>query len=168
MIVPLRRLFSEKTDNVFIQLLRYGVVGGFAFAVDLGTLVALTELAGCHYLVSATVGFALGVATNYLLSIFWVFHERTVRNRTTEFVVFLILGVLGLGINHLTLFVLTGLVGIHYTASKVVATGLTFVWNFVSRKLLLFTRARVAPQAEPGVLADETEATDKTTETVTV
>jgi putative flippase GtrA len=142
MFLLLAKLLRDNTDSVAIQLFRYAVVGGLAFAADLGALIALTEMAGWHYLVSATAGFGIGVATNYALSVLWVFNERMVRNRTAEFLMFLVLGVFGLGLNELTLYLLTGLAGVHYAVSKVVATGLTFTWNFVSRKLLLFTAAR--------------------------
>jgi putative flippase GtrA len=130
-------------------LFRYALVGGAAFAADIATLVGLTELAGWHYLTAAAVGFGVGVATNYALSVLWVFNERMVRNRLAEFVVFLGLGVFGLGVNELTLYLLTGLASVHYAASKVVATGLTFVWNFASRKLLLFTRPVPTPDPVP-------------------
>ena len=143
------QLIRGKTDSLWIQLLRSAVVGGVAFAVDLGALIGLTELAGWHYLMSALVGFGLGVVTNYALSVRWVFHERIVRNRAAEFVAFLVLGVVGLGINELTLYVLTGLVGVHYALSKFVATGLTFAWNFGSRKVLLFTRGGPGEAAVP-------------------
>jgi putative flippase GtrA len=138
----LAKLFRDKTGNVLIQLLRYAVVGGVAFAVDIGALIALTEMAGWHYLASAAAGFGLGVATNYVLSVLWVFNERMVHNKTAEFLMFLVLGVFGLGLNELTLYLLTGLAGAHYAVSKVVATALTFAWNFASRKILLFTAAR--------------------------
>src|SRR5438067_2358033 len=114
----LSRLFLNNTDSLLIQLFRYAVVGGLAFVVDLGALITLTELAGWHYLVSAAAGFGLGVATNYALSVLWVFNERIVRNRLAEFLLFLVLGVFGLGLNELTLYVLTGLAGAHYVLSK--------------------------------------------------
>jgi putative flippase GtrA len=133
------RLFRGKTNSTAVQLVRYLFVGGVAFLVDLGVLVGLTEGAGLHYLVSAAVGFAAGVATNYTLSIVWVFRDRVIQNRLAEFLLFVFLGVVGLGINELTLYLLTGLAGLHYAASKVVATGITLAWNFASRKLLLFT-----------------------------
>jgi putative flippase GtrA len=141
-------LFSDRTDSVLILLFRYAIVGGLAFAADLGSLIALTELAGWHYLASTAAGSVVGLVVNYSLSVLWVFNERTVGNRSAEFLVFTVLGVIGLGVNELVLFLLTGLAGVHYVASKVVATGLTFAWNFVSRKVLLFTTTLARPARE--------------------
>lgn len=130
---------NEDSRTLGTQLFRYAVVGGVAFVADLGVLVALTELAGLHYLASAVVGFGAGVVVNYLLSVVWVFQQHTMRSRWAEFAVFLVLGIAGLGLNELSLFVLSGVLGVHYALAKVGATGVTFVWNFASRKLLLFT-----------------------------
>ena len=146
---PLARLFLGPARSVPVQLFRYAAVGGVAFAADLGALVALTEAAGWHYLAAAAAGFGLGLATNYGLSVSWVFPTRSVRNRAGEFLIFAVLGVFGLGINELTLYLLTGCAGLHYAASKVVATVATFAWNFASRKVLLFLPARgEAPATE--------------------
>jgi len=68
MIPLLERLLLRPTDSTLVQLLRYTFVGGLAFIVDLGSLFALTEFAGLHYLVSASLSFLLGLATNYTLS----------------------------------------------------------------------------------------------------
>lgn len=156
MLSRLARLLGGKSESLLAQILRYTLVGGVAYAVDVGTLVGLTELAGLHYLASAAVGFGLGLVTNYVLSVAWVFPERVVSNRLAEFAVFAGLGVVGLGMNELTLYLLTGLAGVHYLASKVVATALTYAWNFVSRKLLLFTAAR--PEPAPALAAVTVES----------
>src|SRR5437764_14367622 len=96
---PFARLLRGKTDSLVGQLIRYTAVGGVAYAVDVGALVGLTELAGWHYLLSAAAGFALGLITNYVLSVAWVFPERAVSNKLAEFLVFAVLGGLGLGLN---------------------------------------------------------------------
>jgi putative flippase GtrA len=135
----LQPLVKGETDNTLIQLFRYTLVGGLAFVIDIGTLFILTEFAGIHYLVSAAFAFGVGLATNYCLSVLWVFDRRAVRNRYVEFVIFALLGVMGLGLNELAMFTLTELAGLHYLASKVFSTGLTYIWNFGSRKVLLFS-----------------------------
>ncbi len=138
----LRRIFFDPTDNTLIQLFRYTFVGGFAFVVDFGSLFALTEYAGLHYLVSATIAFGLGLTTNYLISVVWVFSERRFDSRWLEFALFGGIGVIGLGINDLCMWSVTEFVGLHYMGSKIVATGIVYFWNFFARKYLLFGRRR--------------------------
>jgi putative flippase GtrA len=134
----LEKIFKDETDNVLIQLFRYGFVGGAAFVVDYGVLILLTEVFGMHYLLSATISFILGLITNYLLSISWVFNNRTVGNRWAEFVVFAVIGVIGLGLNALIMYVCTDKLGVHYMLSKIISTVIVFFWNFFARKFLLF------------------------------
>jgi putative flippase GtrA len=135
-------LFTGTTDNVVVQFCRYTLVGGVALVVDFGALWLLKELAGWHYLWAAALAFILGVVTNYAISVTWVFGRRAVEDRRLEFVIFALLGVLGLGINELLMLTLTQIGGLHYLVSKGVSTGVTFVWNFGSRKALLFSLAR--------------------------
>ena len=134
----LDKLFKAPTESTFIQLFRYGFVGGLAFLVDYGTLVLLTESAGLHYLLAATISFILGLITNYLLSITWVFNQHKLNNRWVEFLLFAFIGVVGLGLNDAIMFLCTERCGIHYTLSKIIATAIVFFWNFLARKLILF------------------------------
>ena len=134
----LDKLFKVPTESTFIQLFRYGFVGGLAFLVDYGTMVLLTEFAGMHYLLAATISFILGLITNYLLSITWVFNQHKLNNRWVEFLLFAFIGVVGLGLNDAIMFLCTERCGIHYTLSKIIATAIVFFWNFLARKLILF------------------------------
>ena len=136
------RLLATKTDSTLIQLLRYAVVGGLAFAVDFGSLYVLTEWLHLYYLHSAGVAFLLGLSTNYVLSVVWAFQTRTFQNPYVVNMGFLPFSVvLGLGLNQGLMYGLTEKAGSHYLFSKVVATGLVFMWNFGSRKLILFHNA---------------------------
>jgi len=110
-----------------------------AFVIDFGSLFCLTEFFHVHYLASAALAFTLGVVTNYSISVAWVFDKRAVRNSWVELFIFALLGVMGLGLNQLLMYVLTDLAGLYYLLSKIISTGVTYVWNFVSRKVILFT-----------------------------
>lgn len=132
------KLFKDKTDSTLIQLFRYGFVGGFAFIVDYGTLYVLTEFFGVHYLLSATIAFLFGLVVNYLLSIAWVFDSHKSESRWTEFMVFAIIGIVGLGLNALIMYLFTDVICIHYLVSKLVSTVMVFFWNFFARKIILF------------------------------
>ncbi len=134
------KLLRDRTDSTFVQLFRYLLVGGVAFVFDFGPLAALTELAGLHYLLSATFAFLVGLMVNYCLSIWWVFSQRKLRSKTAEFVVFALVGVVGLGLNDLCIWTLTEYLHLHYLVSKVVSTGLVLFWNFFARRFLLFTK----------------------------
>ena len=126
------------TKVLFAEFQRYLIVGGIAFVLDFTTLFLLTSIFHIHYLYSAAIGFVLGLTCNYVLSIGWVFSSRNVRNRYVEYGVFALIGVIGLGLNELAIWLLTAGSGFHYTLSKIGATVIVFFWNFSCRKFLLF------------------------------
>ncbi len=137
----INRLFVDPTNNIFIQLLRYGFVGGVAFLADYGALYLLTDAIGLHHLLSAAIAFIIGLTVNYLLSVSWVFRgNRKSNNALKEFIVFAIIGVIGLGLNELIIWAGTDLIGLHYMLSKLISTAIVFFWNFFARRMTLFTK----------------------------
>ena len=134
-------LFVNTTDNVFVQLFRYLFVGGTAFLVDYGLLYVLTEYCGMHYLLSATLAFIAGLVVNYLISTKWVFRTgAALTNKAAEFTVFALIGVVGLLLNNVLLYVFTDICLINYMISKLIATAVVTGWNFGARKFILFNK----------------------------
>lgn len=138
MTTILNKLFVQPTDNSMLQLIRYCFVGGFAFMVDAGGLYVLTEYAGMYYLLSATISFIAGLVVNYLLSTSWIFRKSKLANRWTEFVIYSAIGVVGLGMNALFLYVFTDWLHIYYMMSKIITAAMVMLWNFFARKIILF------------------------------
>ena len=129
----------KKNHKTHIQLLRYAMVGGCAYAIDFGALYILTDYFRMHYLLSAAIAFTAGLITNYILSILWVFSKRSVDNKQTEFLLFALIGVAGLGFNEGAMWLLTDMVHFHYLISKLFSTVFVFFWNFYARKKILFS-----------------------------
>lgn len=138
----LNRLFAGETSDTLTQLFRYAFVGGAAFIVDYGSLWLLTEVCGLHYLLSAAIAFILGLVCNYLLSTVWVFSRHSFDSRWAEFAVFALIGVVGLGMNELIMWVGTDVLQLHYMLSKIISTAIVFFWNFFARKFILFNKSR--------------------------
>jgi putative flippase GtrA len=113
-------------------------VGGLAFVIDFGSLYLLTEFAGLHYLISAAVAFLFGLLTNYCLSRLWVFDRRTMESVTAEFLVFAVIGIVGLGLNEAIIWFVAEKIHFHYMVAKAISAGIVLLWNFGARKSLLF------------------------------
>lgn len=120
------------------EFVRYFIVSLVALAADFGTLVGLTELFGIPYLVSNVAGFILGAVVVYIGGIVWVFANRRLSDARAEFIIFVMIGVGGLGVNEGVLWLFTSGIGFHYTFSKVFAAAASFAFNFLVRKYLLF------------------------------
>ena len=115
------QLISESAGKVSGQFLRYLVVGGIAFVIDFSLLVGLTQWLGMPYLVSAAVGFAVGVAVNYTLCLRWVFDTRRFRDRRLELTLFTSIGLSGLMLNEVLLWFITEPLAQPYYISKLLA-----------------------------------------------
>ncbi len=123
--------------KLIAQFMKFGVVGVIAFVIDYGILALLTEVFGVNYLVSATISFTASVVFNYAASMRYVFTHKEGMSRRREFVIFVVLSVIGLGINNLCMWAGVELFGIHYLLTKIAATAIVMVWNFVTRKIFL-------------------------------
>ena len=119
------------------QIMKFGVVGFICFGIDYGLMILLTEAAGISYLVSSGFSFSISVIVNYTLSLKFVFETNQENNKIVEFLVFIILSVIGLGINQVLMWVCVDKFHIFYMISKVGVTGVVMVYNFVTRKLIL-------------------------------
>lgn len=136
----IEKLLVSSSNNTLLQLFRYTFVGGFAFVVDFGLLYTLTEFGDLHYLLSATISFVAGLVVNYVLSKLWVFTQSTYSNKRVEFLLFAIIGVIGLLINNVSIWLLSDVLGLWYMLSKAITTIVTYLWNFFARKYLLFNK----------------------------
>lgn len=119
------------------QIIKFGFVGFLCFFIDYGIMVLLTEVVGIDYLVSSGISFTVSVIVNYILSVTFVFETDKSKNKFKEFVVFVFLSVIGLGINEACMWFAVELLGIHYMISKIGATAVVMVYNFISRKIFI-------------------------------
>ena len=138
-IKKLRNRFPRK--SLAGQFLRYMVTGGFAFVADFGLFALCLYAFGWHYLLANLVGLVAGLVLNYLMSILWVFTacKRILKTKKgIEFVLFALVGVAGVGINQVLMFLMVDGLGINEMVSKMIAAVLVLMWNFGARKLMLF------------------------------
>jgi len=98
-------------------------------------MVILKQLLGVYYLLATMCGFVLGLIVTYILSNKLVFGKPK-DNKVKLFIMFALIGLIGLGILSLIVWILTGKLGLNYILSKTIATFIVFLWNFFARKLL--------------------------------
>lgn len=114
--------------TLFKQIGRFTIVGFLCFGIDYGLLVLLTEVFGINYLISNIISFTASVIVNYYLSTKYVFNART-----GQFTGFVLLSVAGLCINEFIMYISP----VEYTITKIFATAVVMVFNFITRKKLL-------------------------------
>lgn len=126
--------------RVASELVRAGIVSVLALGLDTGLLLLLTYRFHQHYLLAASVAFMAGLILNYVLSTFWVFRDRRGFARHVEFLLFTAVGLAGLALTELFLYLFTDVLAVILPVSKLLTAGIVFFWNFGIRKALLFTR----------------------------
>ena len=144
----LKELFFTPTQNSFIEFFRYLFVGGIATVVDwlfsFGTERAVASLTPIPsqwvYVIATTVGFAFGMVTNFLLSRAFVFSAKTARARTKtgEFLGHLTVGVTGLLLSYLIVWMGTSLLVDAYMPFRMIATAVVFFWNYLAKKFFVY------------------------------
>lgn len=132
----IRGLLFAPTHNSILQFLRYCFVGGIATVVD-WTVLFVTEGIGLHYLLAATIGFACGLISNYFMSKFMVFNGNDSRvSKWAEFMAYAVIGIVGLLITLLIMYVMTDLLRVYFMISKVIVTVVVLFWNYFARRML--------------------------------
>lgn len=119
------------------QILKFGIVGGTAFIIDYALLYICTEYLGIYYFISSIISFSVSTIFNYIASIYWVFDVNKEKSQSRNFVLFVGLSIVGLGINQLIMWFGVEQLHIYYMIVKIGATAIVMVFNFITRKLFL-------------------------------
>lgn len=121
------------------ELSRYLVVSAVALAADVGLLSLLSAGFGAHYLIANPIAFATGAMIAYLGSVHWAFRNRKFSNRGVELLIFVAIGVGGLAVNESVLWLGIEVAALSLIVAKLAAAATSFVFNFVIRKMVLFS-----------------------------
>lgn len=142
--------FISRWIKVFWQIAKFVVVGGLNTFVDfavLNMLIAFTGIAtGGLSTVFKAIAFSVAVVNSYFWNKYWTFDES--KGDKAEFVEFLLVSIVGLGINAgvFALFVnfIEPAFGLGPVAwanlSALAATFFALAWNFLGYKLLVFRK----------------------------
>ena len=123
--------------NLMKQIIRFGIIGGIAFLIDYAVLYICKEWLGIHVLLSAGISFTVSVIFNYIASVKWVFDVDKEKDPKKNFILFIILSIVGLIITEIIMWFGTDILHIHYLIVKIIATAIVMIFNFVTRKMFL-------------------------------
>jgi putative flippase GtrA len=147
-------------EKLLAQIAKFGIVGVVCFIIDyviyrifnvVFEVTGFSSLFPQYYLISAFLGFTVSVVCNYILSFKFVFERKEDMSRKKEFTIFLILSIIGLGINELCLWLGYDVIYLNWAWIQSImsaafakdiffkfgATGVVMVYNFITRKIFL-------------------------------
>ncbi len=133
----------ERLWKLFNESWKYFLVSAVSLALDLAVYWTLVNKVGLHYLTANVFSVSVGLMINYGLSVSLVFTERRLKSRRAEFIGFVLIGVAGLGVNEAFIALFVGVLGLGTLTGKIAAAGLSFLFNFVTRRVLLFSATDV-------------------------
>lgn len=119
------------------QIIKFCLTGGLCTVIDFGVLFVLTEQIGLSYIISNIISVSLSTIVNYILSKIIVFNfSNTLKN----FIVFVVLSIIGLVINEGLVILYVNVFTIDYKLGKIMATGVVMCFNYLTRKYMLKER----------------------------
>ena len=128
---------SDRMENLFIQIFKFGIVGVIATIIDFAFLYIFKEFCNLPVIVSNTLSFCISVVYNYWASVKWVFNVNKEKSSRRNFILFIVFSVIGLLLNDLIMHIATDKMNIYYMLAKIIATAIVMIFNFVTRKLFL-------------------------------
>ncbi len=128
---------KENKKKLLVQIFRFGIAGGLAFVIDYAILILCREVLHLPILVSSAIAFSISVIFNYILSIIWVFDVDKEKDKKKNFIIFILLSIVGLILTEIIMYIGTDIAHIHYLIVKIIATAIVMVFNFITRKMFL-------------------------------
>jgi putative flippase GtrA len=117
------------TKPLFLKFIKFGIVGFSGVFIDFGfTYLTKEYLKAQKYLANA-IGFTMAASSNYYLNRIWTFHSHD-PNVGEEYMRFILVSLLGLGISTLVIYVLNGRFKMNFYFAKLFAIGGVTIWNF--------------------------------------
>ena len=131
------------TGNGIKQFISYFGVGGAAALVEWGLFFLLVYLFNTPYLVATVLAFVVSTTVNWILGRMFAFKNSNYKGKKTqELILVFVVSAIGLVFNMILMYLFVSVLGmntnIRKTVSKVLATGIVFFWNFLSRKYFIY------------------------------
>ena len=127
-----------------IQFVSYFFVGGCAAIVEWVMFFIFATLLGLQYMLATALAFVFSTTTNLILGKIISFKESSQfenRKLTEAFAIFFV-SAIGLLFNIGLMYLFVQVIGLDtdflMTLSKICATGIVFIWNFLIRKLVIY------------------------------
>ena len=127
----------ELFKALILRFLKFGVVGVSGTVIDFGLTWLLKEKCHVKKFVANTIGFVVAASSNYILNRIWTWGSHS-QQVGAEYFKFFGVSVIGLGLNTLILYLLNEKVHWNFWLSKVCATGVVMVWNFLANNYFTF------------------------------
>lgn len=133
-------LLSILRNNIlyvkFRDLILYGLIGALSSSLDFGVYTVLVKCLSLNYLLANSISVVVGITTSFTLNRKYNFKvsDKTVR----RFAIFMTVGLCGLVLSNLILFVCINTIHINELLSKLLSIALVVILQFMANKFITF------------------------------
>ena len=120
----------------FHHLVLYGIIGSFSSGLDFLIYTLLVQLVGLQYLVANCISVVAGISTSFYLNRNYNFKVKDHTKR--RFSIFLTVGLCGLVMSNLILYLCIDNLGMDKLISKLLSIALVVFFQFLVNKYLTF------------------------------
>ena len=121
-----------------IRFVKFGMVGVINTLVNWIIFFILNAL-GMYYILANIIAYILGTVNSYLWNTLWVFKYKD-KTSTETTIKFIILNLIGLGLNTGILYVLVDLCNLNKFIGLVTTTAIVMIINYIVNKLWVFSK----------------------------
>ena len=121
-----------------IRFIKFGMVGVINTLVNWIIFFILNAL-DMYYILANIIAYILGTVNSYLWNTLWVFKYKDKASTETT-IKFIILNLIGLGLNTGILYVLVDLCNLNKFIGLVITTAIVMIINYIVNKLWVFSK----------------------------
>jgi Predicted membrane protein len=137
--MPMTLMKITFDNDLIIKFLKFAGVGASGVLVNFGITYLFKEILKWNKYLSSAIGFVFAATSNYILNRIWTFQSLN-PEIGTEYAKFFLISLVGMGIDTLTLYILTDKLKWNFYLSKVFAIGVATLWNFFGNFLFTFAQ----------------------------
>ncbi len=132
-------MFDFLTTSFILKFLKFAAVGFSGLLVDYAFTYIFKEWLKVQKYVANSIGFTIAASSNYLLNRVWTF-ESDNPDIAMEYSEFLIISIIGLGLNNLILWLIVKRFKINFYLAKFFAIIVVTLWNFLANFFITFNQ----------------------------
>jgi putative flippase GtrA len=133
----MRLVHGMRRPENWLQLMRFGIVGGVGFVVNLLVYAALAEGLGLEYHVASAFAWLVAVANNFFMNRHWTF-DATHSRPHGQAARFLVVSLVAFAFSQVALTIFVEDVGLGKVVAQAIAVLLSMPLNFIGNKLWSF------------------------------
>jgi putative flippase GtrA len=139
-------------ENI-VQLFKFATVGCFNTLIDWAIYFIILKLFPAESVIfyTAAKGFSYfcGILNSFFLNRVWTFRDSLQENEGGRFAKFMVVNLIGLGINSVSVYIFLNM-EFRHVAALFFATAITFSFNFILNKLWVFRKGKMFAKTTGG------------------